>query len=175
MLQLRPRPIWQIINIFQQYSHLLQVPLFNLFSPESCSVQSMPREMRFLRDVIFFPGAEAVLEEFAEGQQSLFQSPAGLVVGCRFTCPGPHPRTVLSLSLPYPWWIPPQAAIIVLSPVYCSEGGCQGLINVCVTLVFIWIALMSLLLDQTVLLLYLLTFAFSPFICVHCQVPFPAF
>lgn len=52
--------------------------------------------------------------------------------------------------------------MIILSHEFCSEGGCQALINVCVTLVLAWIALIYLLLSQTVLLLYLLAW-FLPF------------
>lgn len=70
-------------------------------------------------------------------------------------CPEP-------LSLPNLWLIPPHTAIIILSHVFFSGGGCQPLINVCVTLVLAWIALIYLLLAQTVLLPYLLAW-FLPF------------
>lgn len=51
---------------------------------------------------------------------------------------------------------------MILSHVFCSEGGCQALINVCVTLVLARIALIYLLLAHTVSLLYLLAW-FLPF------------
>lgn len=56
------------------------------------------------------------------------------------------------------------------------RAGCYVLINVYVTLMFIWIALIYLLLGaQNVSLLCLVTCAFSPFIRARCQGTFSAF
>lgn len=72
-----------------------------------------------------------------------------------------------------------ELALLFFNMCFIRGGGVRGccvLINVYGTLVLIWIALIYLLLGaQNVLLLCLVTCAFFPFICAHCQGTFSAF